>query len=187
MGLGERSSELMDLRKRYRTIVADPPWHYPLGHPAREHLDHPYGTMTIGELCELPVTDWADQSAHLYLWTTNEHLRYAFAVVGAWGFTFKNVLTWCKPGLGMGGTFRNSTELVLLGERGKCELKRRDVGTWHLWANPKRNSAKPDGFLDLVESVSHPPYLEMFARRARFGWDYWGDESLGTADLGAVG
>lgn len=81
--------------------------------------------------------------------------------------------------------FRNSTELVLLGERGKADLKRRDVGTWHVWKNPRQNSAKPEGFLDLVESVSHPPYLEMFARRARFGWDYWGNESLGTAGVGA--
>jgi N6-adenosine-specific RNA methylase IME4 len=138
---------------RYRTIVADPPWHYPFGHPAREHKKHPYPTMTIGDLCELPVSDWADQSAHLYLWTTNEHLRYAFQVLGAWGFTFKNVLVWCKPGLGMGGTFRNAHELILLGERGKCELKRRDQGTWFVLPNPRENSAKPEGFLDLVESV----------------------------------
>jgi hypothetical protein len=108
---------------------------------------------------------------------------YAFSVLGAWGFTFKNVLVWCKPGLGMGGTFRNAHELVLVGERGLCELKRRDVGTWHVWPNPRENSAKPEGFLDLVESVSHPPYLELFARRARFNWDYWGDESLGTAEM----
>jgi hypothetical protein len=128
---------------RYRTIVADPPWHYPHGHPAREHKKHPYPTMTLGELCALPVSDWADQSSHLYLWTTNEHLRYAFSVLGAWGFTFKNVITWCKPGLGMGGTFRNSSEIVLLGERGKCDLKRRDVGTWHVWPKSQENSRSP--------------------------------------------
>jgi N6-adenosine-specific RNA methylase IME4 len=169
---------------RYRTIVADPPWHYPHGHPAREHKKHPYPTMTIGEICELPVGDWADQSAHLYLWTTNEHLRYAFSVVGAWGFTIKNVLVWCKPGLGMGGTFRNSHELILLGERGKCDLKRRNQGTWFTLPNPRDNSAKPDGFLDLVESVSHGPYLSMFARRQRLGWDTWGNEALNHVDLG---
>lgn len=173
---------------RYRTIVADPPWHYPKGHPARQHLKDPYATMTLGELCELPVTDWADQSAHLYLWTTNEHLRYAFSVVGAWGFTFKTVLVWCKPNIGMGGLFRASHELVLVGERGKGDLKRRDVGTWHVWPQPygprgKTNSAKPDAFFDLVESVSHGPYLELFARSARMGWDQWGDESLNTAEL----
>jgi N6-adenosine-specific RNA methylase IME4 len=172
---------------RYRTIVADPPWHYPHGHPARVHLKHPYPTMTLGELCALPVHDLADQSAHLYLWTTNEHLRYAFAVVGAWGFTFKNVLVWAKPGLGMGGTFRNAHELVLVGERGKCEFKRRDVGTWHKWPNPKANSAKPEAFIDLVESVSHGPYLELFARhKARFGWDYWGNEALQTVEMPEV-
>lgn len=173
--------------RRYRTIVADPPWHYPLGHPAREHKKHPYSTMTLGELCALPVGDWADQSSHLYLWTTNEHLRYAFSVLGAWGFTFKNVITWCKPGLGMGGTFRNSSELVLLGERGKCDLKRRDVGTWHIWPKSQENSKKPDAFLDLVESVSHGPYLEMFARRNRLGWDTWGNEALPHIDYTTVG
>jgi N6-adenosine-specific RNA methylase IME4 len=172
---------------RYCTIVADPPWHYPHGHPAREHKQHPYSTMTLGELCSLPVSDWADQSAHLYLWTTNEHLRYAFSVLGAWGFTFKNVITWCKPGLGMGGTFRNSSELVLLGERGKHELKRRDVGTWHVWPKSQENSKKPDAFLDLVESVSHGPYLEMFARRNRLGWDTWGNEALAHIDYTSVG
>ena len=169
--------------RRYRTIVADPPWHYPFGHPAREHKKHPYPTLTIGELCELPVSDWADQSAHLYLWTTNEHLRFAFQVLGAWGFTFKNVLVWCKPGLGMGGTFRNSHEIVLLGERGRCDLKRRNQGTWFALPNPRENSAKPDGFLDLVESVSHGPYLELFARRQRLGWDTWGDEALQHVEI----
>lgn len=155
--------------QRYRTIVADPPWHYPHGHPARQHKKHPYPTMTIGELCELPVSDWADQSAHL----------------GAWGFTFKNVLVWCKPGLGMGGTFRNAHELILLGERGKCDLMRRNQGTWFVLPNPKENSVKPDGFLDIVESVSHGPYLEMFARRQRLGWDTWGNEALEHVELSA--
>jgi N6-adenosine-specific RNA methylase IME4 len=83
----------------------------------------------------------------------------------------------------MGGTFRNAHELILLGERGKCELKRRNQGTWFLLPNPKENSAKPDGFLDLVESVSGGPYLEMFARRQRLGWDTWGDEALNHVEI----
>src|SRR4051812_15309516 len=108
MALGEPGRAALRPRRagerdvtRYRTIVADPPWHYPHGHPARQQYQRPYDTMTIGQLCELPVSEWADQSAHLFLWTTNEHLRYAFGVLGAWGFTFKNVIVWCKPGLGM--------------------------------------------------------------------------------------
>ena len=173
---------------RYRTIVADPPWHYPRGHAARQHLSNPYPTMTIGELCALPVDDLAEQSAYLYLWTTNEHLRFAFSVLGAWGFAFKTVLVWCKPNIGMGGAYRGSHELVLVGERGKNDLKRRDVGTWHVWSQKygssgKTNSAKPDAFYDLVESVGHGPYLEMFSRRERLGWESWGNEALNPIEL----
>jgi N6-adenosine-specific RNA methylase IME4 len=165
---------------RYRTIVADPPWHYPHGYGRGVDGQMPYPTMSLGDICSLPVSDLADQSAHLYLWTTNEHLRYAFAVVGAWGFTFRATLVWCKPGLGMGGAFRLNHELILVGERGKHEPKRRDVGTWHQWPNPRGHSSKPEAFYDLVESVSFGPYAELFARRARFGWDYpIGDQALG--------
>lgn len=166
------------MTSRYRTIVADPPWHYPHGYGRGVDGQMPYPTLSVGDVCDLPVSDLADQSAHLYLWTTNEHLRYAFAVVGAWGFTYRMTLVWCKPGLGMGGAFRPNHELILVGERGKHEPKRRDVGTWHVWPNTKRHSEKPEGFYDLVETVSYGPYLEMFARRNRLGWDTWGNESL---------
>ena len=168
----------------YRTIVADPPWHYPRGMPTRKGID-PYPTMTLGEICELPVSDWADQSAHLYLWTTTEHMRHAFTVVGAWGFTFRTIIVWCKPRLGMGGVWRNTTEFVLFAERGRVLPKRRDLGTWHRWPTTKQHSAKPDGFYDLVETVSSEPRLEMFARRQRLGWDTWGNEALNHVEISA--
>jgi N6-adenosine-specific RNA methylase IME4 len=171
---------------RYRTIVADPPWHYPHGYGRGPDGQLPYPTMSLGDICALPVSDFADQSAHLYLWTTNEHLRYAFQVVGAWGFTYRCTLVWCKPGLGMGGSFRLNHELILVGERGKHEPRRRDVGTWHLWKNPHAHSEKPEEFYDLIETVSYPPYLELFARRNRLGWDTWGNEALEHITLEAT-
>ena len=92
-------------------------------------------------------------------------------------------------GLGLGGTFVNTTEFILFARRGSLPAKRRVDSTWWSWPRPylaqgPTHSAKPEAFTDLVEQVSPGPYLEMFARRARFGWDYWGDESLGTASLG---
>ena len=169
---------------RYRTIVADPPWHWPKGYGYGRNGELPYPTMNLGEICELPVSDMADQSAHLYLWATNETLRYAFSVVGAWGFTFRSVIVWCKP-LGLGGHWRNSCEFVLFGDRGKNEITRRDVPTWHKWANPPAHSQKPEAFLDLVEEVSPGPYLELFARRNRLGWDTWGNESFDHLEVPA--
>jgi len=169
---------------KYRTIVADPPWHWPHGYGYGTNGALPYPTMTLGEICELPISDFADQSAHLYLWVTNNTLRYGFSVVGAWGFTFRTVIVWCKT-LGLGGAWRNSTEFVLYGERGKTDVQRRDVGNWHQWPRTTRHSEKPEAFFDLVEQVSPGPYLELFSRRQRLGWDTWGNEALEHVALDA--
>ncbi len=174
---------------RYTTIVADPPWalewNANVGNGRSGRRGLPYPTMTLEEICALSVNDLAERDAHLWLWTTATFLWDAPRVALSWGFRPTYTLTWAKPGIGVGGRFRHSAEFLLFCERGGAlPIKRRDAGTWFGW--PKgEHSAKPDAFYDLVESVSPGPYLEMFARRARFGWDYWGDESLGTAELGA--
>lgn len=189
---------------RYRTIVADPPWAHPdsggrtqstagnwrgkwLGYESKV----PYSRMSLDEIKALSVAAWAESDAHLYLWTTNGFLRDAYTVVEAWGFKPSTLLTWCKApmGLGLGGAYTITTEFVIFARRGSlAPLQRRD-STWFSFKRPcnhngaPAHSAKPEGFLDVVEQVSPGPYLEMFARRARFGWDYWGDESLGTAEM----
>lgn len=163
----------------YRTIVADPPWRYSNRSTRGAAEDH-YQTLTVEELCDparwlgapLPVAE----NAHLYLWTTNAFLRDAFAVMEAWGFVYKTCLTWVKPQIGLGNYFRNSTEHALFGVRGKMRTTARDVPTW-FQAKRGRHSAKPESFLDLVERSSPGPYLELFSRRQRFGWDTWGDEA----------
>lgn len=170
----------------YRTIVADPPWDLGsvnAGWKTTSNLRLPYPTMTLDEIRALPVAALAESSAHLYLWTVTSVLRHSFEVVEAWGFKPKQVLVWCKPGLGSGMRFRQNVEYVIFGTKGSgLPITRRDVGTWHLWPRGK-HSAKPEAFLDLVEQVSPGPYLELFARRDRLGWDTWGNESLGTAQM----
>lgn len=172
---------------KYRTIVADPPWqvlrhkHYawrdtvPPGE--RRALDYP--TLTNDEIAALPVSDWADDDAHLYLWTVQNHLRDAYRVVEAWGFNAVCVVTWCKAhrGWAPGGTFQSNTEFCIFARRGNLPALSNQHSQWHEWPR-SAHSAKPEAFLDLVEQISPGPYLEMFSRRARFGWDTWGNESL---------
>lgn len=177
--------------RRYRTIVADPPWAYEQSQipttsktaRTRPESSAQYPTMTVDEICALAVP--ADDNAHLYLWTTNPLLPEAFRVVEAWDFTYRTLLTWHKQGtLGMGYYFRGETEHILFATRGHAPIEAaKRVRNW--FDAPRcGHSVKPDVFLDIVESVSPEPRLEMFARRARLnGWDYWGDESLETATM----
>lgn len=178
---------------KYRTIVADPPWHYDKaggyswrkGAPSGETRPMlGYGTMSVEEIAALPVEGWADEDAHLYMWTTQRYLWDAPAIARAWGFEPSKILVWAKAptGFSVGGAWGNSCEFVLFGRRGKPTTNARIPRDWFEWPRGE-HSQKPDAFLDLVEQVSPGPYLEMFARRARFGWDYYGDQSLETADL----
>lgn len=181
---------------KYRTIVADPPWRVPWNARAGAKSDGrpgsrggayglPYSSMSVEEITQLPVAGIAAPASHLWLWTTHNFLFDAPSVAAAWGFAPTYTLIWTKPGLGVGARFRPNAEFVLFCEKGdKLPVTRRDLGTYFDW--PKgEHSAKPDAFYDLVESVSPEPRVELFARRARFGWDYWGDQSLGTAEMAA--
>lgn len=192
---------------KYRTIVADPPWHYEswpvsssptarnaayaerhgLAFTPNRRTSIKYSTMTVDEIAALPVADLAERDAHLYLWTTNRYLPDAFSVAKGWGFRYAQLITWCKTpmGLGPGGAFAQNAEYVLFCRRGSPGHLRRVESVWFNWPRTAKHSVKPEAFLDLVEQVSPAPRLEMFARRARFGWDYWGDESLSTVEMPA--
>jgi len=172
--------------KRYATIVADPPWHYDvasisMGNPdgATKHGTRPlpYDTMTVEQIAELPLQDIAAADAHLYLWTTQRYLPAAFGIIEKWEFKYSSTLVWCKPPRGFVGTYPCSTEFVLFARRGSLPAKQKGPRNWWEWSRGA-HSAKPEAFMDIVESVSPGPYLEMFSRRARFGWDTWGNESL---------
>lgn len=185
----------------FHTIVVDPPWPVmagPLTKGVGEHWRFPgaersnplpYPTMSVPEIAALPVAALAAEDASLYLWTINAYVEEAYGVARAWGFTPSTLCVWAKNpmGGGLGGTFGITTEFFLYARKGRPK-ERRVTGTWFNWKRHYVNghpshSSKPDAFYDLVEQVSCAPYLELFARRARLGWDYYGDESLGTIAL----
>jgi N6-adenosine-specific RNA methylase IME4 len=247
------SGDWEGLTPPYSTIVADPPWHYDAKVVAFDkRTPMPYSTMSNDEIAAMPVVDLADVGAHLYLWTTNQHLWAARDICLGWGFEPSQVLTWCKPTDRLspgGGTFFGTTEFIIYARRtirakrlveraggriraareaaglNRAELHRavrggtptgivqrwedddslpnetdwtrlcselptldgprpmveapparerlRVATTWWEWPRG-RHSEKPGAFLDIVESVSPGPYVELFARAPRLGWDHWG-------------
>jgi N6-adenosine-specific RNA methylase IME4 len=180
---------------RYRTIVADPPWTPELGGQWGALVDKGrpqrfYDTLPLCAIRALEVP--SDEQAHLYLWCLSQHVDWGFDVARAWGFEPVTMLTWCKPGLGV-GRFRCNTEHVVVGRKGSRHgnpfgeggrSAQATEGTWFTWPRG-RHSQKPEEFYDLVERISPGPYLELFARRQRLGWDTWGDEALEHVRLGA--
>lgn len=164
----------------YGTIVADPPWEPALGASwATRFTDKArpqkhYEVMSINEIKGLNPPS-AKQS-HLWLWVLNQHVDWGYEVARAWGFEPQQMITWCKPGVGT-GRFQCNTESVLVCRKGSRHGNPfgSTGGTWFQWPRG-RHSQKPDAFYDLVENVSPGPYLEMFARDRRFGWDAWGNE-----------
>ncbi len=180
---------------KYRTIVADPPWEYGKsrgfswrqGRPSGERSEMlTYPTLSVDQIAGLPVKKFAELDAHLYLWTTQRYLWDAREIVRAWGFEPSTVLTWCKPptGFSLGETLGKASEFVVFARRGSLKALARTNRDWWEWSRAE-HSAKPEAFLDIVESVSPAPRLEMFARRQRLGWDTWGDEALHHVEVGA--
>lgn len=162
-----------ELNPPYSTIVADPPWHYE-GAATKADAKKHYSTMPMGDLHALPVERLAAPSAHLWLWCTNALMEHGYSIVRAWGFVPLTVVTWCKPGPGVGHYLRNNTEHCILASRGKPQTPSdKPLSTWFVWQRGA-HSAKPDAFGDLVEQVSPGPYVELFCRRPRLGWDSWG-------------
>ncbi len=175
--------------RRFRTILADPPWQFQnkTGKVAPEHKRlSRYSTLDLAAIKSLPVAAAADDTAHLYLWVPNALLPEGLAVLAAWGFNYKSNIVWQKirkdggpDGRGVGFYFRNVTEILLFGVRGKNARTlapgRRQVNT--IATRKREHSRKPDEQYPLIESCSPGPYLEMFARGDRPGWSVWGNQA----------
>lgn len=175
--------------RRFSTVLADPPWRFQnsTGKVAPEHRRlSRYGTMPLGDISALPVAQLLSPVAHLYLWVPNALLAEGLAVMAAWGFTYKSNIVWHKirkdggpDGRGVGFYFRNVTELVLFGVRGKNARTlppgRRQVN--FIASQKREHSRKPDELYPIIEACSPGPFLELFARGARAGWRSWGNES----------
>ena len=175
--------------QKFSTILADPPWQFQnrTGKMAPEHKRlNRYGTMDLDAIKALPVAEVAADTAHLYLWVPNALLPEGLEVLRAWGFQYKSNLVWHKirkdggsDGRGVGFYFRNVTELILFGVRGKNARTLAPGRTQvNLLATQKReHSRKPDELYPLIESCSPGPILEMVARGSRHGWSTWGNQA----------
>ncbi len=174
---------------KFSTVMADPPWRFTnrTGKMAPEHKRLArYPTMTLQNICALPVADFMEDRSHCYLWVPNALLPEGLLVMSQWGFTYKSNIIWHKirkdggsDGRGVGFYFRNVTEVLLFGIRGKnartLQPGRRQV---NLFGTRKReHSRKPDEQYDIIESCSWGPYLELFGRGKRENWTVWGNQA----------
>jgi N6-adenosine-specific RNA methylase IME4 len=177
----QNPDEQADTTLSFRTILADPPWDV-LQRGGRG-ADRHYPVMTVEAIAALPVRTLASTDAHLWLWVTNATLFSGHVVMAAWGFTYRSCLTWVKPGLGLGSYYlRNNTEHLLLGTKGKAPVLYRSQPTW-LFAPKQDHSHKPEEQYAVIERCSPGPYLELFARRKRPGWQVWGNEVVSDVEL----
>ena len=173
----------------FGTILVDPPWRFTnrTGKMAPEHRRlSRYHTLSIEQIAALPVARLAAPVAHLYLWVPNALLPWGLQAMDAWGFQYKSNLIWHKlrkdggsDGRGVGFYFRNVTEMLLFGVRGKNARTlapgRRQVN--YIGAQKREHSKKPDEQYTIIESCSPDPYLELFARGTRDGWVTWGNQA----------
>jgi N6-adenosine-specific RNA methylase IME4 len=194
---------------KYRTIVADPPWPIDWSGGAAQRRNGrdeihrnaraadralPYPTLSIDQIANLDVPSLVDDDAALFLWIPDRLLLTGIApqVVRTWGFRSPRLFVWHKSGYGLGTFPRPQHEIAIVATRGRSLFIRRDVGSVQAFPivyeseygkSWRKHSAKPPAFLDLVESASPGPYLELFARSNRLGWDTWGDEAFCHVDL----
>ena len=190
----QRQSTIIDLAatmrgRKFHTLLADPPWRFVnrTGKMAPEHRRlSRYRTMTTEDICALPVSDLMTEPGHLYLWVPNALLPEGLRVMAAWGFDYKSNIVWHKirkdggsDGRGVGFYFRNVTELLLFGVRGKSARTlapgRRQVNM--IETRKREHSRKPDEQYAIIEACSKAPYLELFARGTRKNWTYWGNQA----------
>lgn len=178
---------LSEIKGKFSTILADPPWQFQnrTGKVAPEHQRlNRYSTMSLMDIVDLPVHNLTEDNAHLYLWVPNALIQEGLDVMESWGFTYKTNLIWYKirkdggpDGRGVGFYFRNVTEMILFGIKGKLRTGASGRSQVNLISSRKReHSRKPDELYDIIEACSPGPYLELFARFKRKGWSQWGNE-----------
>lgn len=190
---------MQEVNNKYHCIYADPPWRTKAGRSFagykivdgvqifnsvdNKSRELSYPTMTLEEIAKLNVKSIAADNAHLYMWVINQYLLEAKEIIKAWGFRYSTSIIWSKTpmGGGLGGAFGISHEVLLFCRRGSLPTKCKVKGTVHhvkrAYVNGKpSHSKKPEYFAQMIEKVSPGPYIELFARTERPGWDKWGNE-----------
>lgn len=172
----------------FGTILADPPWRFTnrTGKVAPEHKRlNRYSTLSLKEIKEIPVFHVTAEQSHLYLWVPNALIPEGLEVMKAWGFKYKTNIVWHKirkdggpDGRGVGFYFRNTTEVILFGIRGKLRTLQAGRSQVNIIKSRKQeHSRKPDELYEIIENCSSGPYLELFARGGRPGWIVWGNQA----------
>ncbi len=172
---------------QFGTILIDPPWRFAnsTGKVAPEHKRlHRYTTLSFEEIAALPIPQLALPKSHLYLWCPNALLPEALGIMKAWGFHYKSNIVWLKvrkdggpDGRGVGFYFRNVTELLLFGIKGKIRTLQPGRSQVNVVNTRKEeHSKKPDCVYGLIQRCSPGPHLELFARHRMNGWTQWGDQ-----------
>ena len=176
-------------RQKFATIMADPPWRFTnrTGKVAPEHKRlSRYETLSLEEICNLPVAEFTESTAHCYLWVPNALLPEGLQTLKAWGFEYKSNIIWHKirkdggsDGRGVGFYFRNVTEIILFGVKGKNARTLAPARSQvNLFGTRKReHSRKPDEQYELIEKCSPGPFLELFGRGVRKGWTVFGNQA----------
>lgn len=176
---------------KFKTIYADPPWPEIGGGKkgGRRGADRHYKLMSIREITALAskVKSISDENCHLYMWVTNNYLHDGLHIMDAWGFRYVTKITWKKDRFGLGQYFRGITEDCLFGVKGVLPYKtvdgKRQQGVTGFDAPRLKHSQKPEEMRQMIEKVSYPPYIELFARDKTPGWSVWGNEVDSDIDM----
>jgi len=168
---------------KYKTIYCDPPWPEFGGGKIKRGADRHYPLMSIKQIINMKdfISEISEDNCHLYMWTTNNYLPSALQVIKEWGFEYKTIITWLKDRFGLGQYYRGITEHCLFAVKGNIPYKtadgKRQQGITGLTAPRQEHSTKPEIMRGMIEKVSYPPYIELFARRKDSQlWHYWGNE-----------
>jgi len=165
---------------KYSVILADPPWQYEHMISESREIENQYPTLSLDEICELPVITLAADNCMLFLWTTSPHLQQAFEVIEAWGFDYRTNIVWVKPSIGPGYYVRQRHEILLIARRGAPALPEAKVKPDSVLEAPRRkHSQKPDIVYGLLErAYPKGKYIELFSRNQWPGWAVWGNEAI---------
>ena len=169
---------------KYKTIYLDPPWNESGGGKIKRGADKHYPLMKTDDIIVLlkkEIEPMLDDNCHMYLWVTNNFFKDGFKVIEALGFRYITCITWMKDRIGLGQYFRGMTEHCLFAVKGMVPYKiidgKRQQAVTGFTAAKTAHSQKPPQMVSMIERVSYPPYLEVFARENRDGWEVWGNET----------
>ena len=160
--------------QKFKTILVDVPLASNQRKDGNRNPEQHYSCMSVDELKQMKIP--ADEDCLLLFWAWNQRLIECLDIIQSWGFTYKTMITWVKPHMGIGNYIRNATEHILIATKGKNSINpaKRHL-SWFI-AERRKHSRKPEQQYDIAEILGHPPYLELFARRKREGWFVWGNE-----------